>query len=362
MTHMNSTKSGFDLRGTLECGWNLFFRKGYSNHPRDISVNQAHVDHLAESGLNRLVVFWTNARGFNDAWHEAVEYAHNVGLKLIRAMYGFSGGGSEYTMAEPDAPAHLLKRSAKGPDTALCPHDAETRAWMGRIVAERLAPGVDGIDIEPAREIGRNCICEQCRALRPFQWDALAVDILTERIKALKPDAEILLHLNMPSDKPGKLQMSRDLRCLPESIRHIFAWGADEETSLVDWLDADTRFEHFAKLGRVLLFPDGTTAAIPVHDRVARAFRWCRMAAQRGKTGYMFDYRIFGGREWQGHETDVPHTRHTGKRPASIALMGETMRRPCLDEDDRRELIARLKVECDWDLEDPARFYKSPAA
>lgn len=362
MTDMNSTERGFDLRGTLECGWNLFFRKGYSNHARDISVNRAHLDHLAESGLNRLVVFWTNARGFNDAWHEAVEYAHNAGLKLIRAMYGFSGGGSEYTMAEPDAPPHLLKPSARGPDTALCPHDAEARAWMGRIVAERLAPGVDGIDIEPARDIGRNCICEKCRALRPFQWDALVVDILTERIRALKPDAEILLHLSMPPDKPGKLQMSRDLRCLPESISHIFAWGADDETSLVDWLDADTRFVHFAKLGRVLLFPDGTPAGIPVHERVARTFRWCRLAAQRGKTGYMFDYRIFGGREWQGHETDVPHTRYTGKRPASIALMGEAMNRPCLDEDERRELIARLKVECDWDLEDPVRFYKSPTA
>ncbi len=359
---MHQTERGFDLRGTLECGWNLFCRKGYSNHPRDISVNRAYMDHLAESGLNRLVVFWTNARGFSDAWCEAVDYAHAVGLKLIRAIYGFSGGGSEYTMAEPDAPVHLLRRGARGPNTALCPHDAESRAWMGGILGERLAPGVDGIDIEPAREIGRNCICESCRALRPFQWDALVIGFLAERIHALKPDAEILLHLSMAPDKPGKQQMSRDLRCLPESIRHIFAWGADDEASLVDWLDADSRFEHFAKLGRVLLFPDGTPAGLPVAERVARTFRWCRLAADRGKTGYLFDYRIFGGREWQGHETDVPHTRRGSTRPASIALMGAAMNNPYLDEDGRLELIARLKSECDWDLEDPARFYNSPAA
>ncbi len=358
---MYQTERGFDLRGTLECGWNLFCRKGYSNHPRDISVNRAYMDHLAESGLNRLVVFWTNARGFSDAWHEAVKHAHAVGLKLIRAIYGFSGGGSEYTMAEPDAPPLLLRRGARGSGTALCPHDAESRAWMGDVLSERLAPGVDGIDIEPAREIGRNCVCERCLALRPFQWDALVIGFLVERIHAIKPDAEILLHLSMPPDKPGKQQMSRDLQCLPESIRHIFAWGADDEASLVEWLDADSRFEHFAKLGRVLLFPDGTPGGLPVEERVARTFRWCRLAADRGKTGYLFDYRIFGGREWQGHETDVPHTRQCSRLPASIALMGAALTNPYLNEDGRLELIARLKSECDWDLEDPARFYNSPA-
>lgn len=361
MTNMNSIKRGFDLRGTLECGWNIFKRKGYSNHPRDISVNHDYIDHLAESGLNCIVVFWTNAGGFNDAWHEAVEHAHAVGLKLIRAIYGFSGGGSEYTMAEPDAPAHLLRTGVKGPDIALCPHDAETRAWMGDILADRLAPGVDGIDIEPAREIGRNCVCDRCRILRPYQWDAFVIGIIAERLYAIKPDAEILLHLSMATDRPGKQQMSTDLQGLPESIRHIFAWGADDESSLVDWLDADPRFEPFAKLGRVLLFPDGTPAVLSVQERVARTFRWCKLAADRGKTGYLFDYRIFGGREWQGHEADVPRTRTGGKRPASVALMGAAMKNPYLDEAGRHELIARLKSECDWDLDHPARFYNSPA-
>ena len=28
-------KSPFSVRGTLGCGWNIFIRKGYSNHPRD---------------------------------------------------------------------------------------------------------------------------------------------------------------------------------------------------------------------------------------------------------------------------------------------------------------------------------------
>ncbi len=346
----------FDIRGTIECGWNVFRRKGYSSDPGNISVNHVYLDHLAEAGLNWLVVFWTNGQGFRDAWEEAAAYAHEKGLKLARAIYGFSGGGPEHRMAEPDAPRHLLMPSSWGPDTALCPHDEATRTWMTQILADRLEPGLDGIDIEPAREIGRNCLCERCSALSPYEWDVMVVNFLTERIHAIRPDAEVMLHIKMDSDREGKRQMAEAFEGIRGEVRHIFAWGADEEASLVDWLDAAPRFEHFAKLGRALLFPEGTPENA-VEDRVARAFSWCRMAAERGKTGYLFDYRIFGGKEWRGREDVAPYTRKGIQLPASIALMGAAMQDPYLDDAGRGELIARLKAEADWDLDEPERFY-----
>ncbi len=130
----SGTKPFFEVRGTIECGWNVFHRKGYATNPRDISVNHAHLEHLAQAGLNWLIVFWTSGSEFDGAWEKAVSYAHSLGLKVARAVYGFSGGGPEHTMAEPDVPTHLLRPGARGPDTALCPHDEETRAWFAEAI------------------------------------------------------------------------------------------------------------------------------------------------------------------------------------------------------------------------------------
>jgi hypothetical protein len=110
---MTAENPSFNFRGTMECGWNIFHRDGYSNAPEDISVNRTYLDHLAEAGLNGSVVFWTNARGFDDAWNQAVEYAHSNGIKLARAVYGFSGGGPEHTIIEP-LPELDCSHSAQG--------------------------------------------------------------------------------------------------------------------------------------------------------------------------------------------------------------------------------------------------------
>ena len=352
----------FEFRGTLECGWNIFNRKGYSTNPGDISVNHAYLDHLAEAGLNWSIVFWTNSRNFQDAWCQAVEYAHSNGIKLARAIYGFSGGGSEYTMAEPGVPGHLLRPSARGERTALCPHDEETREWMALTLSERLAPGVDGIDIEPAREIGRNCICEQCQALEGFEWDVLVINLMADRIRMLSPECEVILHLKMAPDRSGKQSMSDSLQGLRDHIRHIFAWGADDESSLTDWLNADPRFEPFTKLARVMLFPGGNSPKQSVEERVARTFNWCKLAANRGKSGHVFDYRIFGGTEWAGLEDGPPVSRTGNRLPASIALMGAAMTNPYLDAQGQKSLISELRSKCDWDLENPERFYKGETA
>lgn len=121
---------GFDVRATQETGWNIFCRKGDWTDPKDITVNYKYLDHLHQSGVNWLLVFWTNARQFDRAWAKASDYARSIGLHLGRAVYGFSGGGSETSMAEPNVPPHLLRPSACGPDTALCPHDSETCQWV----------------------------------------------------------------------------------------------------------------------------------------------------------------------------------------------------------------------------------------
>lgn len=351
----------FEVRGTIECGWNVFRRKGYSTDPGDISVNHAYLDHLREAGLNWLVVFWANGRGFDKAWAEAVPYAHSLGLKVARAIYGFSGGGPEHGMAEPDVPNHLLRPSARGPDTALCPHDAETQAWFSEAIRKRLEPGMDGIDLEPAREIGRTCICERCVALHPYAWDALVINFAADRLRDLKPGAEIFLHLNTNVMKTDRERMREEYAKLRRDVRHIFAWGADDEASMVDWLDLDPRFEHFAKLGRVLLFPEGKAPGESALERVARVFRWCRMAADRGKTGYTFDYRIFGGKERQGHEQEIPSTRISTRLPASIAVMGAAMADPYMEERAQADLIARIRADADWDLDDPAHFWRGIA-
>src|SRR5450759_2653501 len=99
---------GFEVRATQDTGWNIFLRKSWSTLPSDISVNYRHLDYLSQSGVNWLLVFWTNAPEFNDAWIKASEYAHKLGLRLGRAVYGFGGGGPETSMAEPNVPEQLL--------------------------------------------------------------------------------------------------------------------------------------------------------------------------------------------------------------------------------------------------------------
>ena len=349
---------GFDVRSTQETGWNIFVRKGESTDPADIAVNHAYLDHLSQSGVNWLLVFWTNAPQFDRAWAEASQHAHSIGLHLARAVHGFGGGGPETSMAEPNVPRHLLRPSARGPNTALCPHDDETRRWVADALAQRIQPNMDGILIEPARQVYRNCICDKCRTLRSFQWDAFVVTFMAERLRALKPELKIMLHLNMAgADRAAKQAAAADLTVLPPAIEHIFAWGLDDPASLVDWLDADPRFEAFTKLSRVLLFPDGKLPKQPAEQRVAEVFQWCRLAADRGKKGHSFDWRIFGGREWEGHQTDLPTTRLCRKMPASLAIMGAAMRDPYLDDQRQRELLQTLRTTSEWDLDDPSIFY-----
>ena len=229
---------------------------------------------------------------------------------------------------------------------------------MAGILADRLKPGLDGIDIEPAREIGRNCTCANCAALRPYEWDVFIVNQMAEQISRIAPHAEILLHLKPPADRAERAEMARELTAVTPTVRHMFAWGLDDEDPLTDWLDAGPRFEHFAKLGRILLFPDGNAPSQPAEERTARLFQWCRLSAERDKAGFMFDYRIFGGTEWQGHEEDEPYTRPGDRLPASIALMGAAMADPYLDADGQATLIRKWRSETDWDLDDPEQFYR----
>jgi hypothetical protein len=53
----------------------------------------------------------------------------------------------------------------------------------------------------------------------------------------------------------------------------------------------------------------------------------------------------------------IPATRLSKKLPASLALMGETLRHPYLDEKGQRELLKKLRATAEWDLDDPATFY-----
>ena len=353
-----SGNSPFRVRATQECGWNVFRRKGYSTDPRDIAVNRRHLDALCEAGLNWLLVFWTNAPEFDAAWQDAARHAHSIGLRLGRAVYGFGGGGAERTMAEPNVPARLLRPSKRGPATAMCPFDPETRAWVHEALAARLQPGIDGILIEPARETFRHCICEQCRRLRPFEWDTYTVNLMADRLLALQPGLEIMLHLNATqADRAAKRAMARDLAGLRPSIRHLFAWGANDESSLLEWLDADPRFAPFVPLSRVILFPQGVASVQPAEDRVALLFRWSRLAAERGKQAWSYDWRLFGGTEWRGHEKELPSTRLYRRTPASIALMGTALREPYLDAAGQRGLLRDLRRRTEWDLDDPKIFY-----
>lgn len=353
--------SRFEVRATMECGWNIFRRQGESEDPQTISVNYDYLDHLRTAGLNRVIVFWANSRNFDEAWAKAVPYAHSIGLKVVRAIYGFSGGARE----APDVPSHLLRDSARGPGTALCPHDAETREWLLGTMQRLLEPDMDGIDIEPARHTYRRCLCPRCSAMDPYEWDTFVVNLLAERILQIKAHTEIHMHVFVDCFDGGGENLGKAYRRLNGRIHHIFGWGADDEKTMGDWLDLDPRFEHFAKLGRVLLFSGGEVSTASASERVARIFRWCRTSAEKGKKGYLFDYRIFGGMEWEGNTASrfprAPITRLAKRIPASIAVMGAAMCDPYLDEKGQRGLLDQLKTEADWDLDDPAYFWRGEA-
>jgi hypothetical protein len=355
----SNLKGGFVVRATQDTGWNIFLRKGSSRLASDIDVNYRHLDFLHEAGINWLLVFWTNAPEFKDAWIKASEHAHKLGLHLARAVYGFGGGGIETSMAEPNVPEHLLKPSKKGAGTALCPFDPEAREWVANSMYDRIQPDVDGIIIEPARETSRSCICERCSSLRPFEWDTLVINFIAGKLLSIKPGTEIMLHLSaVQATRETKRMMSADLGGLRKEVRHIFGWGTDDEESLTDWLDADPRFDAFTKISRVILFPGGTKPSASAEDRVARAFNWCRLAADRGKTAYSFDWRYFGGTEWTGHGKEFPSTRILRKMPASLAVMGKAMNDPYLDSKGQKEFLKYLRSDTEWDLDDPSLFYK----
>jgi hypothetical protein len=346
----------FEVRGIYECGWNIFCRKGYSTSPEDIMVNCRYLEHLAEAGFNWLVVFWTNSKGFNDAWEEASKVAHELGIRLARGIYGFSGGGPEHTMAEPNVPVHLLRHSPQGEKTALCPLEEETREWMRSMLPERLWPDMDGIVIEPAREISRNCICPDCQRLLPYKWDVIVINYLTECILDLNPSVEVMPYLNMGVQKEEKERWSRELQALNPNIKHIFAWGMDDQESLRDWVEVDPRFGPLIKLGRVILFPGGRPPEKSVEERVDLLFKWVKLMADRRKQGVLIDYRIFGGWEWLGK--GLPTTKVSHKIPASLAVAGAALKNPYLSKEEISQLLEYLKEVADWDMDDPEYFYR----
>jgi hypothetical protein len=67
---------------------------------------------------------------------------------------------------------------------------------------------------------------------------------------------------------------------------------------------------------------------------------------------------MFGGTEWKGHEKEPPTSRLTPKMPASLALMGATMKDPYLDAKGQGELLKKIRATTEWDLDDPAIFYR----
>ena len=348
----------FEVRTSQDTGWNIFECKGWSTRPQDISVNYRYLDHLHEAGLNWLIVFWTNAPEFDDAWAKASTYAHSLGFRVARACYVFVSGEPETKMAEPNAPVHLLRMSARGTKVALCPHDPETRAWVAKTLAKSLEPQMDGIVFEPPPESSQNCICDQCRALNRFQLDTFMVNFVVEQLKEIKPDVEVMLHMNDTGGKATSEAMAAGLEGLAKPIHYIFGWNTDDEASFTAWLDADPRFQPFTHLSRTILFPDGKPSPLSIEQRTAHAYRWARLAADRGKKAYSYDWRYFAGTEWKGHEKEPPTTRLTPKMPASIALMGAVMKDPYLDEKGQRELLKRLRATTEWDLDNPVTFYR----
>jgi hypothetical protein len=347
---------GFDFKGIYECGWNLFIRNGFSTDPAHIQVHYAYLDWLAESGINWLVVFWTNGDTFQKAWEEAAHFARSKGINLAKGMYAYSGGGPEHLMAEPNAPASLLATSPKGINTAICPHGDAGINWVHSQLADRLQPGMSGIFIEPARMISRQCICPQCKSLSSYEWDVLVLNDIADEIRKLNKDIEIFPYIYMPSDKQEMQRMPQAYKEL-KHVHHKFAWGADDEATLLNWLEADSRFEVYSKLGRVQLFPDGAIPTAAAKERAQTIFDWCRIAAEKGRKHYLFDYRVFGGPEWQGHWDEQPCTRLGDKVPASLKLIGSAMNDPYKKTDEQRVLVETLRLSSDWDLDDPKYFY-----
>jgi len=348
----------FEVRTSQDTGWNIFQRKGWSTRPQDISVNYRYLDQMHEAGLNWLIVFWTNAPEFEEAWVKASTYAHSLGFRVARACYVFASGEPETTMAEPNAPPHLLRMSPSGKKVGLCPHDPETREWVAKTLAKRLQPGMDGIVFEPPPETSRNCNCDQCRSFSRFQLDAFMANFVTEQLKKIKPDVEVMLHMNDTGGRAISQAMAAGLQVLSNSIHYIFGWNTDDEASFTAWLDADPRFQPFTHLSRAILFPEGKASPLSIEERAAKAFRWARLAADRGKKAYSYDWRYFAGTEWKGHEREPPTTRLSARMPASMALMGATMNDPYLDEKGQRELLRNLRATTEWDLEDPKLFYR----
>jgi hypothetical protein len=348
--------NGFIFRGVYECGWNLFIRDGFKATPDRIRVHYAYIDHLAESGINWLVVFWTNGSAFQSAWEDAAKYAKQKGIQLAKGMYAYSGGGPEYLMAEPDAPDSILTTSPKGEKTAICPFDEAGRRWVHSQLPDRLYPEIGGIFIEPSRMISRQCICPKCSLISAYEWDVLVLNDIADELRSLNRDILIIPYVYMPPDKEGMLQMAKAYKELKQ-INHVFAWGADDEQTLTDWLETDSRFEVYTKIGRVQLFPNGERPSASAEERAETVFRWCRRAAELGRTHYLFDYRVFGGREWQGHLDNSPVTRASSKIPASIKLMGAAMKDPYKETGEQKRLLASLRTNADWDLDDPGYFY-----
>jgi hypothetical protein len=376
---MKIVPGAFEVRSTQDCGWNTFIRKGRSTDPRDIRVNEAFLDHLAEAGFNWLFVFWTHAPAFDEAWARVSERAHARGIRLARAIYVFAGSetGEEYdpgtdVMGEPGVPSHLLRTSAWGTRSALCPHDPETLAWVRATLKRRVEPSIDGVLFEPPSGLSEECACDRCRAMDRFALDCLMSRIVTDALQAMKPGLEVMLHFNAaPRMRRGhraavtRQEIASGLRSLPAPIRRVFGWltdmtETDRDTveSLVDWLEADPRFQAYTRLSRVILFPRGTTPEASLKQRIADSFLWARTAAERGKTAYSYDWRLFGGKEWEGHEADTPSTRTCARLPASLALMGATMTEPFLDAKGQEDLLKKLRASTEWDLDDPAAFYR----
>jgi hypothetical protein len=184
------------------------------------------------------------------------------------------------------------------------------------------------------------------------------VNFVAEQVGKMKPGLEVMLHMNATGGKTVAQAMAAGLEGLPNTVHYIFGWNTDDEASFRDWLDADPRFQAFTHLQRTILFLDGKPSPLPIEERVAKAFRWARLAAGHGKKAYSYDWRLFGGTEWQGHKNGIPTTRLCARMPASIALMGATMKHPYLDEKGQRELLRNLRATTEWDLDDPVTFFR----
>lgn len=358
---IQNQSSGFAVRPVIECGWNAFIRKGYSCDPADISVNERFIDHLAETDINWLIIFWTNGPEFQEEWRKLADYAHVRGLKVAKALYGFSAGGPDYRyhLGEPDVPRRLLRMNSAGQKLALCPLDEAAREWMREVLPTRITdPDMDGLMIEPSGAVRRHCICEKCKRLRPFENDVIATNFIVEEALEINPDLQIFMLAGGEEAKESMTKMAVAYQNLHPAIEHIFSFRTDTREFYHHWINLDKRFESCIKLGRIFLFPGGEKPTTSVEERIASLFEWAKLSAEKGKTGITFEYRIFGGIERHFAKKDIPSTRLSEKCPASIALMSAALTNPFLDNASQKELIERLRGTTDWDLDDPQKFYR----